>query len=398
MGRIASVAFLLCLLELILGAPAAEARHLKVYSPYALDKGEAEVAYWFDAFLDTPLTTSGPFPRKHLLRHTGELAYGLTDRWSLAAYLDLEEPTQGGSEQFTFVQYRFETIYRVFDQHDVWPAIALYVEYTLPRRQYEHRDEVEWKLLLERRIEDFMIRLNPVWEREFNDASRVRFGYEHGLYWSAKPSVRLGVEAFGTLGPLGSFPTANNQQHSVGPAIKFKFGSVGWGYRNPRTTLAVGVLARGRVPVDQEFFLSRIRQAMALRERVMPARTVYRVVHGEADGLPGLIVDRYDDAVAIQLLTAGMDRRRELILTAVEEVLRPRTIVARNDSPMREREGLPRERAVLRGQIPPDPTVTIHGLDVVVDLLEGQKTGLFLDQIDNYPLIERMAGGAEVLG
>src|SRR5881628_748703 len=145
MARIASAAFLLCLLELTLGTPTAEARHLKVYSPYALDKGEVEVAYWFDAFLDTPLTTSGPFPRKHLLRHTGELAYGLTDRWSLEAYLDFEQPTQGGSEQFTFVQYRFETIYRFLDQRDAWPAIALYVEYTLPRRQYEHRDEVESK-------------------------------------------------------------------------------------------------------------------------------------------------------------------------------------------------------------------------------------------------------------
>src|SRR2546428_13711420 len=119
MHRIASVAFCLCLRELILGAPAGEARDLKVYSPSALDKGEAEVASWFDAFLDTPLTTAGPFPRKHLLRHTGELAYGLTDRWSLEAYLDFEQPTQGGSEQFTFVQYRFVTIYRVFDQHDV---------------------------------------------------------------------------------------------------------------------------------------------------------------------------------------------------------------------------------------------------------------------------------------
>src|SRR2546428_12940468 len=88
-----------------------------------------------------------------------------------------------------------------------------------------------------------------------------------------------------------------------------------------------------------------------------------------------------------------MDRGRELIPPAVEQVLRPRTIEARNDSPMREREGLPRERALLRGQIPPEPTVTINGLDVAVDLLEGQKTGLFLDQIDNYPLIERMAGG-----
>ena len=73
-----------------------------------------------------------------------------------------------------------------------------------------------------------MIRLNPVWEREFNDASRVRFGYEHGLYWSANPSVRLGLEAFGTFGPFGSFPTANNQQHSLGPAIKFKWGRMGW--------------------------------------------------------------------------------------------------------------------------------------------------------------------------
>jgi 23S rRNA (cytosine1962-C5)-methyltransferase len=172
---------------------------------------------------------------------------------------------------------------------------------------------------------------------------------------------------------------------------------LGRGYLNPRTTIAVRVLARDRVPIDQKFFLEKIRQAQALRERVMAERSAYRVVHGEADGLPGLVMDRYGDALAIQLLTAGMDRRRDLILTAAEEVLRPRTIVARNDSTMREREGLPRERAVLRGQIPPEPAVTINGLEVAVDLLEGQKTGLFLDQIDNYPLIERMAGGADVL-
>jgi 23S rRNA (cytosine1962-C5)-methyltransferase len=172
---------------------------------------------------------------------------------------------------------------------------------------------------------------------------------------------------------------------------------LGRGYLNPRTTIAVRVLARDRVSVDQNFFLEKIRQAQALRERVMAQRSAYRVVHGETDGLPGLVVDRYGDAVALQLLTAGMDRRRDLILSAVEEILRPHTIVARNDSTMREREGLPRERAVIRGQIEPEPTVTINGLDVAVDLLGGQKTGLFLDQIDNYPLIERMAGGADVL-
>src|SRR2546427_8217683 len=187
---------------------------------------------------------------------------------------------------------------------------------------------------------------------------------------------------------------------------------LGRGYLNPRTTIAVRVLARDRVSVDQNFFLEKIRQAQALRERLFSThppqprqaaplpvaeRSAYRFVHGEADGLPGLVVDRYGDAVAIQLLTAGMDRRRDLILSAVEEVLRPHTIVARNDSTMREREGLSRERTVIRGQIQPEPTVTINRLDVAVDLLGGQKTGLFLDQIDNYPLIERMAGGGEVL-
>ncbi len=208
----------------------AEARHLKVYSPYALDKGELEAAYWLDAFVNTHEgeTSGATFPRQHLLRHTAELAYGLTDRWSAEVYFDFEQPTQNGAQQFTFVQYRFEPTIRLLVQRDYWPPIGLYVEYTLPRRQYERRDEIEWKLLLERRSRDFMVRLNPVWEHEFNDASRVRFGYENGWYWFAKPSVRLGIEGFGNFGPLGSFPTTNGQTHSWGPAVKFKFGRMGW--------------------------------------------------------------------------------------------------------------------------------------------------------------------------
>src|SRR5207247_8142448 len=118
----------------------------------------------------------------------------------------------------------FRSLYRFLDQRDAWPAVALYVEYELPRRQYVHRDEVEWKLLLEKRSQDFMVRLNPVWERVFNDASRVRFGYEHGLYWFASPSVRLRLEAFGNLGPLGSFPTATTHHTAFGPSINFQFG------------------------------------------------------------------------------------------------------------------------------------------------------------------------------
>jgi len=227
--RLSAVAFLLALLGLAPEAPDAEANHLQVRTPYALDKGELEAAYWLDAFINTPVATSaGPFPRQHLLRHTAELAYGITDRWWVEAYADFEIPTRAGMEQLTLVSHRYETVYRFLDRHGFWPAAALYLEYKVPLRRFAHNDEVEWKLLLESRIEDFMIRFNPVWEREFNDASRVRFGYESGWYWFAKPSVRLGIEGFSNFGPIGSFPTTNFQQHSWGPAVKFKIGRVGW--------------------------------------------------------------------------------------------------------------------------------------------------------------------------
>jgi hypothetical protein len=209
-------------------APQADARHLKVYSPYELEAGEFELAYWLDAFVNTPIPTSGPFIRQHLLRHTGELAYGITDHWYAAVYVDFEQPTKAGTDQFTFVQNRFETIYRLLDQRTYWPAIGLYAEYTLPRRQYERRDEVEFKLLLQYQIRKFLVRLNPVLEREFNDGSNVGFGYENGWYWLLSPAVRAGVEGFGHFGPLGSFPTTNSQSHSWGPAMKFKLGKIGW--------------------------------------------------------------------------------------------------------------------------------------------------------------------------
>lgn len=172
---------------------------------------------------------------------------------------------------------------------------------------------------------------------------------------------------------------------------------LGRGYLNPRSTIAVRLLARERVPIDQSFFARRLRQAQAWRELIIGSRSAYRVVYGEGDGLPGLIVDRYSDAVAFQVLTAGMERRRDLILNALDEVLHPRTIVARNDSPMREREGLPRERGVVRGDPAPCPVVQMNGLEIAVDLLEGQKTGLFLDQVENYHLIQRLAPNAEML-
>jgi hypothetical protein len=81
---------------------------------------------------------------------------------------------------------------------------------------------------MESRVRDFMFRLNPVIEREFNDASNVNFGYETGGYWFARPNKRLGIEGFGSFGPIGSFPTTDFQRHSWGPAIKLIFGRVAW--------------------------------------------------------------------------------------------------------------------------------------------------------------------------
>ena len=175
------------------------------------------------------------------------------------------------------------------------------------------------------------------------------------------------------------------------------------GYLNPRSMILGSVLAREPVPIDQSFFLNRLREAQDWRERILALadqdklRAAYRMVHSEGDGLPGLIVDRYGDAVALQMLTAGMERRRDLIVDAVEKILQPRLVVARNDSPMREREGLTRERILIRGDLPAESTVTINGLHVAVDLWEGQKTGLFLDQVGNYRLLERLSPGAHVL-
>jgi 23S rRNA (cytosine1962-C5)-methyltransferase len=122
-----------------------------------------------------------------------------------------------------------------------------------------------------------------------------------------------------------------------------------------------------------------------------------RLVHGESDALPGLVVDRYGDVLSVQLLTKGMDMRRELLVAALRELLAPRAIVARNDSAARELEGLPRGVELLHGEAPEPVVVTINDLRFAVDVLEGQKTGLFLDQRENCRRLHGLAQGTEVL-
>lgn len=174
---------------------------------------------------------------------------------------------------------------------------------------------------------------------------------------------------------------------------------LGTGYYNPHSLIAARILTTKRESIDEAGFYTRLfTRAREYRQFLGADSAALRLVHGEGDGLPGLVVDRYADVLVVQLLTRGMEARRELVVEALREVWAPRAIVARNDSPSRELEGLPRAVEVLHGDAPEPVTVAINGLTFSVDVLGGQKTGLFLDQREN---CRRLSGlvpaGGEVL-
>ncbi len=165
---------------------------------------------------------------------------------------------------------------------------------------------------------------------------------------------------------------------------------------HPHSLIAARILTRENEEVDFHFFERRIRAALALREKMFPHSSVYRVVHGESDFLPGLIVDRYNEYLSVQTFSAGMDSRLTLICDVLVSIFSPRAIVERNEAPLRELEDLPQRKGVLRGTAEPT-IVEIDGLKFRVDVLEGQKTGFYLDQRLNRTAIVPFADGAAVL-
>lgn len=165
---------------------------------------------------------------------------------------------------------------------------------------------------------------------------------------------------------------------------------------NPHSLIAARVLDRDPAArPDAAWFRARIAEALSLRERLGVARHC-RLVHAEADGLPGLILDRHGDAVALQANTAGMEAATPLVLEALHALMAPRVVVARNDSPVRALEGLPLESRLLHGT---DATARIEegGLAFEMDLLSGQKTGWFHDQRENRARVAALARGATML-
>lgn len=175
---------------------------------------------------------------------------------------------------------------------------------------------------------------------------------------------------------------------------------LGVGFYNGRSKLRVRLLSNRREPLDAAFFERRFREAAAWRERYLPGVSACRLVNAESDRLSGLIVDRYADVLVVQTTALGMDQRKPLLVGALQRVWRPRAIVERNDTAGRRFEGLPEQHGLLAGELSGPVEVTVHGLRLVVDLLGGHKTGLYLDQQENYARVAELIGrrpGAQVL-
>lgn len=171
---------------------------------------------------------------------------------------------------------------------------------------------------------------------------------------------------------------------------------LGIGLYHPHSLIAFRLLSREREEISFDFFERRLSRALALRRKVLPHAETFRLVHGEGDFLPGLIIDKYNEYLSVQTLSYGMDRRLTLICDALESLLHPKAIVERNESPLRSLDQLPLKKEVIRGTL--DQTiVSEYGVKFKIDLMSGQKTGIFLDQRDNRKAIRRYVKGGSVL-
>lgn len=152
---------------------------------------------------------------------------------------------------------------------------------------------------------------------------------------------------------------------------------------NPASLIACRMLSCEDTAVTADFFHARLAAALAYRQRLYPGATAYRLCFGESDGLPGLVIDRYDSILVLQILSAGMERRLDLIASALQRLLAPRGIYLKNDHRMRAREGLKAECRALTGSVPEDIEISEAGLRFSTPLGEGQKTGFYFDQTQN---------------
>jgi 23S rRNA (cytosine1962-C5)-methyltransferase len=186
----------------------------------------------------------------------------------------------------------------------------------------------------------------------------------------------------------------------AGDVISLKDGQdrpLGSAIYNPNSQIIARRFSRRKQELDHDFFVRRISQAIAAREKLGILRNPGRVVWSESDGLPGVILDRYGSHLVLQTLTLAMDRRKELIVEVAKQLLSPRSIIERNDVPIRKAERLDLVTGILFGDRPGRIALEAKGIQFQVDLMTGHKTGMYLDQLDNYEAVAELADGMRVL-
>lgn len=195
-----------------------------------------------------------------------------------------------------------------------------------------------------------------------------------------------------TVTPLQNF------QPGQPVAIQAHNGKVlGTGYVNPHSLICARLVSRDPdYPLSPSLLVHRIKVALALRERLF-AKPFYRLIYGEADGLSGLVVDRYADICVAQITTAGMESLKDEIIAALDRVIRPAALLWRNDSPVRTPEGLSSYVQTAFGEIPETATIEENGAQLRVPLLTGQKTGWYFDQRDNRARLAKYLPAQRVL-
>ncbi len=210
----------------------------------------------------------------------------------------------------------------------------------------------------------------------------------HGHDWVFTSEV---LKVFGKPADGDVISLKDGRDHLVGSAIY-----------NSRSQIVARRFSRRKQDLDADFFERRIEQAREYRERRKINPRLCRLVWGESDGLPGVIVDRFDDYLVLQTLTMAMDQRKDLIMGALIKIFGDLPIVERNDAVVRAAEGLPLQKGMLRGEPPNRPVLVelseeSNTLKFEVDLLQGQKTGFYLDQLPNYFPVAAYADGRRVL-
>ncbi len=221
---------------------------------------------------------------------------------------------------------------------------------------------------------------------------------------SPRGSIRLSraraVEAPGHLWIYAGYVEAVSGQPDSGDVVDILASNgsfYGRGLYNPLSKIRVRILTFDDEPITEQFWRGRLAQAVRLRQRIVTGTNAYRLVYGEADRLPGLIVDRYGDVLVMQTLSSGMDRRKDLLADLLCQESGATRVYLRNDAKSRTLEGLPLQTGFLRGDGAATIDIREGPAHFHVDVARGQKTGWFCDQRENRLAAARLAAGAEVL-